>query len=221
MELQHTTLMVSAGCMLFCGNQQLGTDVTDSMLYAQLFASKKHSRFSENDLWRKSWLEAALYLGWNYRSSLSSDEPVPCPEAASFWDWAKVLCPAFVSQSLLASGQSALQRSAVQQAAFTLFTEQVLGPKAKAVALQVGLIDSDNSLTLLQLYFKCLSPLSRDSLFAPLSPDAVKGNIRISFHRLLLSNEAVYQGRRQQLFRRLEDRRSGLVLPVQAMENDA
>lgn len=214
MELQNHRLMVSAGCLLFFGNHRSDTDVIDAALYTQLFASKKHSRLTDHERWKKAWLEAAIYLGWDYQGSLNFVEPAPCQESATFWDWAKALRPAFVSEALVEGGEKALQQCSLQQAAFTVFANQVLDPGATAQAMQVGLLDRDKSLTLLQLHFECRSPLSRDSLFGPWSPAQVKGNIRFSFHRLLLSSEALYRERREALFRKLDDRRAGLVLPV-------
>ncbi|WP_109514146.1 hypothetical protein [Pseudomonas ovata] len=204
-------MIVNAGCLLFLhGNRTHPQDVLDTTLYAQLAASKKHSRFTDYSHWKDTWLAAALYLGWASLASQRIERPAPCKVPSSFWSLAHALRPEFVSAELLKRSEANISRLLLNHAAFTLFTDQVMGPGATTVAMQVGVIDDDHDLTLMQLRFDCRRPLDRSALFGPWDCNLLQGNIEFSFHRLQLS-EALYAPRRAATVAALKERRSGLV----------
>ena len=206
-------VIVNAGCLLLFNTQAHHQDVLDSTLYVQLAASKKHSKFTDYDSWRQTWLDAALRFGWMSRASERFGQPVPDDQPSTLWGWAKALRPDFVDQALLERSEALLTRCPVSQPAFDVLAGQVLGPGATALAMQVGLVDSNGSLTLLQLRFDSRQAMSREQLFGPWSKELVKGNIAMSFHRLSLS-EALYAPLREAFAKALCDRRPGLVCPV-------
>lgn len=221
MTSQSSALVVSAGCLLFFDDKAADRQVLDSSLYLQLAASKKYDRFTDYGNWKKTWLEAALYLGWNYQSSLNGVQPAPRTQPDSFWEWAKALHPAFVSTVLLERAEHALLHCPARQAAFDVFAQQVTDPASRVVAMQAGLIGSDDSLTLLQLYFECSKVPNSSTVLGPWAGLKVKGNIQFSFHRLLLSGDAFYTRRRLESFSKLKDHRAGLIVPVRRLEGEA
>ena len=206
-----SNMVVNAGCLLFFHNNRMPhQDVVDTTLYAQLAASKKHSRFTDQLHWKETWLAAALYLGWTSQASLHIEQPAPCAAPATFWSLAHALRPAFVSKALLERSEANVSRLLFNHAAYTVFTDQAIGPGATSVAMQVGVVDDDYDLTLLQLHFDCSSPLTRDRLFGPCECGLIRGNVEFSFHRLQLS-DALYAPRRAAIVDALKARRSGLV----------
>lgn len=208
-------VIVNAGCLLFFHGQPHNQDVLDSTLYVQLAASKKYSKFADYEQWKQTWLTAALRFGWGSQASESFQQPVPGAQPGTLWDWAKALRPGFVNADLLERSEAMLARCPVLQPAFDVLATEVLGPGATTLALQIGLVDIDGSLTLIQLHFESHGPIGRKDLFDVWPTDTVNGNITLSFHRLILS-DPLYAPLREAFANALRDRRPGLVCPVYA-----
>ncbi|WP_295476607.1 hypothetical protein [uncultured Pseudomonas sp.] len=213
MNQPSSDVIVNAGCLLFFHGQPHDQDVLDSTLYVQLAASRKHSRFAEYPQWKATWLQAALRFGWLSQASESFLQPAPELTTATLWDWARAWRPGFVSAALLERSEAALADCQALQPAFELFASQVLAPEGTTLALQLGLVDTDDSLTLLQLHFTSRCALGADELLGPWCRERIRGNVSLGFHRLILSH-TLYAPLREAFAKALRDRRPGLVMPL-------
>lgn len=213
MNPSSSDLVVNAGCLLFFHDRPQNRDVVDSTLYAQLAASSEHSRFTTYPLWKKTWLKAALELGWEFQSGVSFSEPAPPTDAVSFWGLAKALRPKFVSEDFVALCEAKSLQLSSNSTALKLFADQVMDADASKVSMQLGVVDNQYNLSLLQLHFVCANPLCRSTLFGPWERQTIKGNIEFSFQRLRLSKVA-YTPWRDQVVEALKDQRAELVLEV-------
>ncbi|WP_397450114.1 hypothetical protein [Pseudomonas sp. NA-150] len=233
MDKGMSELIVNGGCLLFFLDAQSlhsKNDVVNSTLYAQLAASKKHSKFSAYDDWRERYLAASLRFGWMLKASESISQRMTGQASRTLWDWIRDKLPAFVSATEIKLGEEAARQryhDFPNQPAIGLLAQQVLQstiapvlnqPQAMTVALQLGLVGPGATLTLVQIKFVSHQRLTPGFLFEPLIPASIVGNVELSFYSMQLMDLA-YSPFRETFETALEGLRSNLVCPLQEVDD--
>ncbi|WP_268798160.1 hypothetical protein [Pseudomonas huanghezhanensis] len=228
--------LVCAGCLLFVPavcTLLHKDDVVNSMLYMQLAASKKHSRFTEFDGWDDTFVRAIVAFGWKLNSDTSTLQTPASPEAVTLWDWILADLPAFMPAGAITCAQAlsaACYMSAPDQPAVRLYADQVLqsvpaltkacslpnpddgcdAPSSTHVSMQLGFVGPDSSLFLAGVNFTSQLPLPPDFLFQPAASLQVSGSVQLTFYALQLQ-EKPFSRNRAQVTRALAGRRQALT----------
>lgn len=223
MKQKLNAVVVNAGCLLFFpeqGQAASHSDVMDSMLYVQLAASKKHPKFASFDKWNETWLAAAMSFGWMLKASEHLSEPLPVDATETIWSCVRRVLAVSVTPELLDRAEQCLRKACTPPSgnrAIQLLANQALehgtdqvGQVQSLVALQAGLVDERNNLTLVQLHFVTRQPLSDGFLFDVLEPANTVGNISLTFYSLHLM-DLVYLQFRDKISSALATRRVSLI----------
>lgn len=224
---------VVAGCLVFSGilgDQPTARDRQDLLLYAQLAASKKHSRTGQAQHWMATWEAAMLRFGCVLRDHQTIDLPAAQMGSTTIWDWLRNWRPTGLHVEDIDQAEAVSQRAYLHQpdqAAFQVYAAHVLAPpsalphagsvQADPVNLQLGFVREDGALNVTMINFSATQPLAHGFMFEVQQPCTFIGNIAISHYALHLLDE------RYGLFRELIDsalasRRSGLLWRLRECE---
>ncbi len=211
---------VNAGCLLFMSaafSDRQKQDIMDSTLYTQLAATKKHSRFDAPDAWRQTWLAALNRFGWTLRHHESLSVPATEFAPGTVWDWITTYLPSFIPLELVCESERLTSRSISahpDQPAIKLWGLHVTEPSSSGdqqkVGLQFAVCGPASGLCLIVLTFRTSQLPSPDFLIGSLSPQALVGNIEMTFYSGHLM-ELVYGQFREKISQALEGRRPDLV----------
>lgn len=223
---------VSAGCLLFTPHICAGRskkDIEDLILYTQLAATKKHSRFSDADGWKKRWIEALVQFGASMSSHESLSLPAANLEPATPWEWVIQCLPAFMSSKAMADCEGIARRSfgtAPDQPAIEMLSLHVLQTEtdeqesgAQRVGVQFCVAGPTSSLEVAVLTFTHRTSLPADFLFNQLAPADLVGNVEMSFYSMRLM-ELVYASFREKIDALLTDRRAQAVSPLMGVAHE-
>jgi hypothetical protein len=218
MKQRLNAAVVNAGCLAVFAGQSTSRqrDVLDSLLYIQLAAMKKHSKFTDFEHWERTWLAAAVRFGWVVRGSEHLSEPV----ARTGTDTAWALCTAAMTETVgdtLISDVEELLRAGMSSDALNLLSGQTLhvnahDPRAPlaTVVLQAGFVDTHGVMTLAVLHLRTYQPLTSRFLFNPLEAGHVPGNYSVTVYSMQLE-DLVYSRYRNAIDTALADKRSSLI----------
>jgi hypothetical protein len=214
---------VNAGCLLFMSaafSDRHKRDIMDSTLYTQLAATKKHSRFDAPEHWRQTWLAALNTFGWTLRHHESLSLPATDVTPGTVWDWINSYLPSFIPRELVFESERLTKRSISAhpgQPAVGMWGRQVSESSSPGDRLKVGLqfavCGPTSGLCLIALSFKTSQRPSPDFLTDVLNPQALIGNIEITFYSVHLT-ELIYGQFREKISQALEGRRADLICPL-------
>lgn len=220
---------VNAGCVVFmaaaCSDQQK-KDVMDCMLYTQLAATKRHSRFDAELDWRHTWLAALNRFGWAVRSHDSRSLPAAEVGRGTVWDWLDKQLPSFIPNAIFSEGAAFATRSVEgypDQPAVAMFSRQAIETSSedpatrvseRRIALQLAVCGPTTGLGLMVLSFTTRQPSSAELLVEVFNPEEVQGNIEMAFYSVHLM-EIVYAQFREKIAQALDDRRADRVCALQ------
>lgn len=226
---------VSAGCLLFTPHICAGhtkKDIEDLILYTQLAATKKHSRFSDADGWKKRWIEALVQFGAAMSSHVSLSLPAASLERATPWEWLIQGLPAFMASKAMADCEGIARRSfgtVPHQPAVEMLSLHVLETRtdeqelvlqgAQRVGVQFCVAGPTSSLELAILTFTHRTSLPANFLFSQLAPADVVGNVEMSFYSMRLM-ELVYVPFREKIDALLTNRRAQAVSPLMGVTHE-
>lgn len=212
---------VNAGCLLFIPDSFTDLqkkDMADAILYTQLAASKKHSRFDDSELWRQTWIAAisrfgGLLVNHESFSLLRGDLPTD-----TFWGWIGKFCPPAMAPELFEHMQEVARRSLLQhprQPALALLKHQALSASGEPsgtrhVGLQLAGHDPLLGLCLVVLSFKTTQAIDDDLLAVTLEPEKLLGNVELTFYTVQM-NEMLYGLYRERIDQALAERRAQSV----------
>jgi hypothetical protein len=225
---------INAGCVVFmsatCSHQQK-KDVMDCMLYTQLAATKRHSRFDAALDWRHTWLAALNKFGWAVRSHDSRSLPAAEVGRGTVWDWLDKQLPSFIPRALFSEGAVFATRSVEgypDQPAVAMLNRQVIetsssedqvsGVSERKIALQLAVCGPTTGLGLMVLSFTTRQPSSAELLVEVFNPEEVQGNIEMAFYSVH-SMEIVYAQFREKIAQALDDRRADRVCALQEVSD--
>ncbi|MBA1230423.1 hypothetical protein G7013_12290 [Pseudomonas viridiflava] len=204
MEHELKSAVVDAGCLLFFSEQQdlaAQQDVLDSLLYVQLAASKKHSKFVTFDKWNETWLAAASRFGWVLSANERISEPLPDGTVHTVWSLASDLAGRSVDAALMKYAESLGRKICLQvpeHEAVQLLTSETLSREAMhdghpltTVSLQIGFVCADRNMILTQIRLATCQSLTSGLLFDTLDPGLIKGNVTLTYYSMQLI-EQVY-----------------------------
>ena len=221
MNQRLNAAVVNAGCLTVFAGQSTSRqrDVLDSLLYIQLAAMKKHSKFTDFENWKRTWLDAAVRFGWVLRGSEHISEPVARTGTETAW----ALCAAAMTETVgnaLLSDVEELLRAAMSSEALNLLSGQALrvnahDPRAPlaTVVLQTGFLDPRGVMTSAVLHLRSYQPLTSGFLFDPLEAGHVLGNYSVTVYSMWLE-DLVYSRYRNAIDTALADKRSSLIRPL-------
>lgn len=220
---------INAGCVVFmsaaCSDQQK-QDVTDSLLYTQLAASKRHSRFDDALSWRHTWLAALNRFGWTISSHDSRSLPAAEVGRGTVWDWLEKQLPSFIPNAVFLEGAAFARRTietSPDQPAVTMLNRHVIetstdvevsGVSERKIALQVAVCGPTTGLGLVVLSFTTHQPPSMELLAEVFDPPEVRGNIEMAFYSAQVM-EIVYAQFRETIAQALDGLRSDRVCALQ------
>ncbi|MBX8609912.1 hypothetical protein K5D65_22230 [Pseudomonas cichorii] len=238
MKIEPCHPIVSGGCLLFfdtCHVVQTH-DVLDSLLYAQLAASRKHpEKHVDFESWKQVWLAAALRFGWVLNTHEGfSQRPAGGP-GSTLWDWIRSAKTLLVPQVSVDKAEMAARQCYAQQPeqrAIELLAAQTLSvdphgvvivpgapdavPKSVTtrVALQLAFVGSaGDEMVLVQIHFTTLQALTPAYLFEPIDPLQVVGNVALDFYSMRLV-DVIYSQFRERFDVALKEKRPLFIEPL-------
>lgn len=225
---------VSAGCMLFMHSECSAlrkSDTADSVLYTQLAATKRHSRFANTSAWNEAWLAAFTRFGWALEAHESFCHRPERPLPYSVWGLLQDSLPAFMPVALLSAAESACVRSFERhpdQPAIGLLLREALEPAvasvrhepqaAQKVVLQLGLLDANGGLSVGFITFTQASGFKGNVLFEPLQVTDLLSDVQLHFYSLRLM-ESVYAPLRLKVSEALDHRRAQRVSALMGVDH--
>lgn len=216
---------VNAGCLLFMPvdyPDHKQRDLEDLMLYTQLAAAKKYSRFEAEEQWRHVWVSALGSFGAVLRNHNVMSVPNEDLVSGIVWKWIEQHLPSFIPLRLVEAAELMTQHALLRQPhqrAIEMLTRQVLSiPDGSSktmqdVGLQIAIQDPSGDLHLLVLSFSTRQALGADLLSTTLVREKMKGNVELAFYSVHI-NEAFYRSVRDSIDKKLTGRREGLVSPL-------
>lgn len=243
MDPGKDNVLVCAGCLIFIPQAYALPDTEDAvntLLYMQLAASKRHSRFTESGRWDDRFMRAIVTFGWALKGDASSTRTLPS-SPATVWDWIESDLPVFLPVDAVISAQKTahdcylslpdqpaihLYASQVQERA--AFSAQLSGNQDQRhdddavagtrVSLQLAFPGPDLSLCIVKVSFTSRIPLKPDFMFQPIAAQDVSGKIELTFC-LLQRHEQEFSLNRGQITAALASRSEALISPLQEAAN--
>jgi hypothetical protein len=225
---------VNAGCMLFMPDACTGLqkkDTLDCTLYAQLAATKKHSRFAETEQWSQIFLAAMVRFGWVLKSHEAKSLPATDLASHSVWQWVIEQLPPFIPPQFISPVEAMARRSmqpGSDRSAIELFTRHVLGPvvqghlapcaSTQKVVLQLGMLSASSCLSLVTVSFTPKVALGPDILFSAIKPQDLVDNVVLTFHSMQLM-DLVYASLRSVIDDALTDLRPQLLCTMREVDH--
>jgi hypothetical protein len=225
---------VSAGCMLFMHSECSAlrkSDTADSVLYTQLAATKRHSRFASTSAWNETWLAAFTRFGWALEAHESFCHRPARPLPYSVWGLLRDSLPAFMPVALFSAAESACVRSFERhpdQPAIKLLGREALEPAVASirhepqavqkVVLQLGLLDADGELSMGFITFTHGPELKGNFLFEPLQVTDLLSDVQLHFYSLRMM-DPVYAPLRLKVSEALDHHRAERVSALKEVDH--
>ncbi|MFJ4143466.1 hypothetical protein [Pseudomonas sp. NPDC089734] len=239
MNAELSEAIVNGRCLIFFEDRHViqKQDVLDSLLYAQLAASRKYPRKKVDfDKWRETWLAAALRFGWVLNASERISQRPPDALGSTLWNWIRSVRTALVPEASLGKDEEVARRSCErypEQDAISLLAGQTLwidpesskpdasstGTVETGVTLQLGFVGpTGNDMLLIQIHFTSRQSLTPGFLFDVLDPALVVGNVDFDFYSIRLV-EPVYSQFRDAFDAALKDKRAAFIEPLKGADD--
>ena len=216
---------VNAGCLLFMPEHspdQVQRDLVDALLYTQLAASKKHSRFESHLQWRQTWVAALIRFG----GALGHHEVFNLPSNdlpnGMVWQWIEQHLPSFIPARFVEAMEETIWHSILlqpRQQAIEMLTRQAISTphtpstETRTVGLQFAVHHPSAGLCLIVLSFETRQTVGTDLLTTVLKREKIAGNVELAFYSIDLI-EQLYARFREQIGQALEHRRAALICPL-------